>query len=157
MLVYAGVLFVIFVVLTLNHNSNSEQTMYKPSNEPSNTSTNRATYESNNTIEQPKFENPTNKTIEPKHTTSSSQIIEHQSTPPQSTQIEEPIEEPIENKPVINKSNFQCDGRIHCSQMTSCEEATFFLKNCPGVQMDGGRPGEKPDGVPCENQWCIDD
>lgn len=44
---------------------------------------------------------------------------------------------------------FQCDGRTHCSQMTSCEEATFFLKNCPGVKMDGDN-----DGVPCESQWC---
>jgi cold shock CspA family protein len=46
-------------------------------------------------------------------------------------------------------SRFSCDGRIHCSQMTSCEEATFFLKNCPGTQMDGDR-----DGVPCEQQLC---
>jgi hypothetical protein len=33
--------------------------------------------------------------------------------------------------------------------MTSCEEAEFFLANCPGVKMDGGG-----DGVPCEKQWC---
>ena len=46
-------------------------------------------------------------------------------------------------------SSFKCDGRIHCSQMTSCEEATFFLKNCPNVQMDGDN-----DGIPCEQQWC---
>ena len=44
---------------------------------------------------------------------------------------------------------FQCDGRIYCSQMRSCEEATFFLKNCPGTRMDGDG-----DGIPCENQWC---
>lgn len=44
---------------------------------------------------------------------------------------------------------FRCDGRIHCSQMTSCEEAKFFLKNCPGTRMDGNN-----DGVPCEQQWC---
>jgi hypothetical protein len=49
------------------------------------------------------------------------------------------------------RSPFQCDGRIHCSQMTSCEEAEFFLANCPGVKMDGGG-----DGVPCERQWCGD-
>ena len=42
-----------------------------------------------------------------------------------------------------------CDGRTYCSQMTSCAEATWFLKNCPGVKMDGDR-----DGVPCELQWC---
>ena len=43
----------------------------------------------------------------------------------------------------------RCDGRIYCSQMTSCAEATWFLKSCPGVKMDGNR-----DGVPCEQQWC---
>lgn len=47
------------------------------------------------------------------------------------------------------KSQFKCDGRTHCSQMTSCEEATFFLENCPGVKMDGDG-----DRVPCEKQWC---
>ncbi|MBK6470361.1 MAG: cold shock domain-containing protein [Betaproteobacteria bacterium] len=45
---------------------------------------------------------------------------------------------------------FSCDGRQYCSQMTSCAEATFFLKNCPGTQMDGDN-----DGVPCEEQWCT--
>lgn len=44
---------------------------------------------------------------------------------------------------------FVCDGRVYCSQMHSCEEATFFLQNCPGVKMDG-----EGDGVPCEKQWC---
>lgn len=46
-------------------------------------------------------------------------------------------------------AGFRCDGRIHCSQMTSCAEATYFLRNCPGVKMDGDG-----DGVPCEQQWC---
>jgi len=51
---------------------------------------------------------------------------------------------------VTEKSErFKCDGRIYCSQMTSCEEAKFFLQNCPGVKMDGNG-----DGVPCEKQWC---
>jgi cold shock CspA family protein len=45
--------------------------------------------------------------------------------------------------------NFSCDGRTHCSQMKSCEEAKFFLRNCPGTQMDGDG-----DGIPCEQQWC---
>ncbi len=43
----------------------------------------------------------------------------------------------------------RCDGRTRCSQMRSCDEATWFLKHCPGVQMDGNH-----DGVPCERQWC---
>jgi len=46
-------------------------------------------------------------------------------------------------------SSFKCDGRTRCSQMTSCEEATFFLRNCPNVKMDGDG-----DGIPCEDQWC---
>ncbi|MGE5266942.1 MAG: excalibur calcium-binding domain-containing protein [Deltaproteobacteria bacterium] len=44
---------------------------------------------------------------------------------------------------------FTCDGRTHCSQMTSCAEAEYFLKHCPGTQMDGDG-----DGAPCERQWC---
>lgn len=46
-------------------------------------------------------------------------------------------------------SHFRCDGRKHCSQMTSCAEATYFIQNCPDTKMDGNR-----DGVPCEQQWC---
>ena len=46
-------------------------------------------------------------------------------------------------------SNYNCDGRIYCSQMNSCEEAMYFLNNCTGVKMDGNN-----DGVPCEKQWC---
>jgi cold shock CspA family protein len=43
----------------------------------------------------------------------------------------------------------RCDGRKYCSQMHSCEEATWFLQHCAGTQMDGNG-----DGVPCEQQWC---
>jgi Excalibur calcium-binding domain len=49
----------------------------------------------------------------------------------------------------IDESSFSCDGRTRCSQMTSCEEAMYFLEHCPGVEMDGGG-----DGIPCERQWC---
>lgn len=45
---------------------------------------------------------------------------------------------------------YRCDGRTHCSQMTSCAEATWFINHCPGTQMDGNH-----DGVPCETQWCT--
>lgn len=48
-----------------------------------------------------------------------------------------------------SRKHDRCDGRIYCSQMTSCQEATFFLRNCPGTKMDGNN-----DGVPCEKQWC---
>ena len=46
-------------------------------------------------------------------------------------------------------ATFSCDGRIHCSQMSSCAQAEYFLRNCPGVKMDGDH-----DGIPCEQQWC---
>jgi cold shock CspA family protein len=46
-------------------------------------------------------------------------------------------------------SMYRCDGRTHCSQMNSCDEATYFLRNCPGTQMDGDG-----DGIPCERQLC---
>ena len=45
---------------------------------------------------------------------------------------------------------YSCDGRRYCSQMTSCAEATYFLRHCPGTEMDGDG-----DGVPCESQWCT--
>jgi len=46
-------------------------------------------------------------------------------------------------------SRYVCDGRTHCSQMQSCEEATWFIRHCPNTQMDGNADGE-----PCETQWC---
>ncbi len=55
------------------------------------------------------------------------------------------------NRALAPLSTFRCDGRQHCSQMTSCAEAEFFLANCPGVKMDGNGHGN---GVPCERQWC---
>jgi cold shock CspA family protein len=52
----------------------------------------------------------------------------------------------VEIQPV---EQFQCQGKTRCSEMTSCEEAMFYLRNCPGTKMDGNH-----DGVPCEQQWC---
>jgi cold shock CspA family protein len=55
------------------------------------------------------------------------------------------VPEPVETV----GQRFKCDGRTRCSQMTSCAEATYFLKHCPNTQMDGNNDGE-----PCEQQWC---
>ena len=44
---------------------------------------------------------------------------------------------------------FTCDGRTQCKQLTSCEEARYFVKNCPGF--NAGVMGED---APCEQQWC---
>jgi len=51
--------------------------------------------------------------------------------------------------PPATSSSFKCDGRQHCSQMSSCEEAKYFLAHCPGAKMDGDK-----NGIPCEKQWC---
>jgi len=48
--------------------------------------------------------------------------------------------------PIDSGSQFQCDGRQYCSQMTSREEAVYFIRNCPNTKMDGDN-----DGIPCEN------
>ncbi len=50
---------------------------------------------------------------------------------------------------IINRSKFSCQGLEHCSEMSSCEEAKYYLRNCPNTKMDGDK-----DGVPCESQWC---
>lgn len=42
---------------------------------------------------------------------------------------------------------YSCEGKVHCSEMISCEEALFYLQNCPGTKMDGDG-----DGKPCEDR-----
>jgi hypothetical protein len=68
----------------------------------------------------------------------------HESAPAESLAAPRTIETAEVEHPA-----FRCDGRTRCPQMTSCEEATYFLRHCPGVKMDGDN-----DGVPCEDQWC---
>jgi hypothetical protein len=55
----------------------------------------------------------------------------------------------LPQRDTASTTNYKCDGRTYCSQMNSCAEATYFLRNCPGVKMDGNN-----DGIPCEKQWC---
>jgi cold shock CspA family protein len=64
---------------------------------------------------------------------------------PQSVENPEPWTMPR----AVQPTSYQCDGRQHCSQMSTCEEAKFFLRNCPDPMMDGDG-----DGVPCEDQLC---
>lgn len=40
---------------------------------------------------------------------------------------------------------FSCEGKTRCSEMTSCEEARFYLNECGVSSLDGDK-----DGVPCE-------
>ena len=67
------------------------------------------------------------------------------------TQYEMPsVDEPIKETNSEVNPKFICDGRQYCSQMTSCEEAIYFLNHCDEPKMDGNH-----DGVPCEKQWCY--
>lgn len=43
---------------------------------------------------------------------------------------------------------FQCQGKTYCSEMSSYDEALFYLHSCPGTKMDGDN-----DGDPCESQF----
>ena len=48
---------------------------------------------------------------------------------------------------------FTCDGRTRCAQMTSREEANYFVAHCPNTEMDGDHDGEA-----CENDsrfWWV--
>jgi hypothetical protein len=58
------------------------------------------------------------------------------------------LEGPADQKPDPT-GQFTCQGKRECPEMKSCEEAKFYLKNCPDVNIDGDG-----DGVPCEDQFC---
>ena len=47
--------------------------------------------------------------------------------------------------PAASGSGFTCAGKRYCREMTSCEEAKFYLTQCGVATLDGNR-----DGVPCE-------
>ena len=51
-------------------------------------------------------------------------------------------------KVMDNAQIFTCDGRKHCSEMHSYDEAVYFINHCPGTLMDGDGDGE-----PCEEQF----
>lgn len=91
-------------------------------------------------------------TPEPRATTPASRKREPRALAPSATTKEPEASAPavVTTTPEPRVSSpYRCDGRTRCSQMNSCAEATFFLRNCPGTQMDGDG-----DGVPCEQQWC---
>ena len=75
----------------------------------------------------------------------SSSTVTHHTSAYNGTIEETTTELPTKQKPLIQ---FKCDGRQHCSQMHSYEEAKFFLRNCPNTKMDGDN-----DGIPCERQF----
>jgi endonuclease YncB( thermonuclease family) len=44
-----------------------------------------------------------------------------------------------------NASSFTCGSKRYCKEMSSCEEAKFYLQQCGATKIDGDG-----DGVPCE-------
>ena len=64
--------------------------------------------------------------------------------------IQPTTQRPISHAAEIQaKPQYQCEGKQHCTQMTSCDEAKFYLDFCPNTKIDGDY-----DGIPCEQQWC---
>lgn len=53
--------------------------------------------------------------------------------------------QPASSTALFSDGNFRCDGRQYCSEMSSREEAEFFLQHCPNTKLDGDN-----DGIPCE-------
>ncbi|WP_434785059.1 excalibur calcium-binding domain-containing protein [Vibrio parahaemolyticus] len=77
------------------------------------------------------------------------------------TSNDKPIENPAHQKvsevvriekraTTTSLRSFVCKDKVYCNQMSSCEEAQFYLDNCSGVKIDGDG-----DGIPCEKQHCT--
>ena len=48
-----------------------------------------------------------------------------------------------------------CNAKTYCSQFSSCEEATRYLRECSRAQEGGTQHTDGDgDGVPCEKQLC---
>lgn len=45
-----------------------------------------------------------------------------------------------------NNGQYSCGSKTKCSEMSSCEEAMYYLKECGIITLDG-----EGDGVPCES------
>jgi hypothetical protein len=60
--------------------------------------------------------------------------------------VEPPAAPERSEPPPATEPARRCDGRMHCSQMRSCEEATWFLRNCPGMKMDGDNDANRANG-----------
>jgi len=53
---------------------------------------------------------------------------------------------PVPNVPATASGGFSCGGKRYCREMSSCEEAKFYLTQCRVGSLDGNK-----DGVPCES------
>lgn len=50
-------------------------------------------------------------------------------------------------KQILPNTHFSCDTRKQCLQMTSCQEAQYFVQHCSGFEKMVGE-------MPCEKLWC---
>lgn len=55
-----------------------------------------------------------------------------------------PFVSPSPYKPV--NENYSCENKSKCNQMSTCDEAYFYLQNCGLTRLDADK-----DGVPCES------
>jgi len=53
----------------------------------------------------------------------------------------------FDNPAPVAFPEFACEGKKSCAEMFSCEEAKFYMKNCPG----GGKLDPDGDAIPCED------
>lgn len=64
-----------------------------------------------------------------------------------STAINTTPPDQVSKSPIISADtgNFSCGSKRYCKEMSSCEEAKFYLQHCGATKIDGDG-----DGVPCE-------
>ncbi len=65
-------------------------------------------------------------------------------------EVQQLVQPPLQKSQPDTSSNYKCDGRTYCSQMSSCAEAKYFISHCPNTKMDGNH-----DGTPCQEQHCT--
>lgn len=70
------------------------------------------------------------------------------SDPPTQPYLMNHLQQPRLQRQPSHQRPIRHDGRKGRSQMTSCAEATYFLKNCPKTELEGDY-----NGVPSEGRW----
>jgi endonuclease YncB( thermonuclease family) len=53
----------------------------------------------------------------------------------------------VVNRKLVAQSGYSCEPRRTCSQISSCDEANWYLQNCSW----GGKLDRDKDGIPCES------
>lgn len=66
--------------------------------------------------------------------------------PPWDWRKAHPYQEPASAPTATTPLGMSCDSKKYCNQMTSCDEAKFYLTQCGIKRLDGNG-----DGVPCES------